>query len=363
MNAIGNDPHASGQALPLEPVQARAVVARLNAIAGRFYCDQVRNSWVPGYLRVRGFGLDVLQRWHVGYAPATWDALTRHLRNRGCPETLIEAVGLARRSQSGRLRDTFRDRVMLPIRSPSGIIAGFIGRAPADASPRVPKYLNSPRTCLYDKGATLFGLWEGRAALRHGAQPVIVEGPFDAIAVTTAGQPRHVGLAPCGTALTSRHVSALGRQADLGTLGVMVAFDNDMPGRQAGARAYHLLRPTTEKQTMATFPAGQDAAQILAERGPAALARLLASGNLPLTDLIIDQDVRRWARWLEFPEGRVNAMRSAARLIASMPPSHIARQVARLADHLSLDYALVTEAVTEALPAAITANSGDPREG
>lgn len=348
MNATGNDPQASRQALPLEPAQARAIVARLNAIAGRFYCDRLCTSWVPGYLSVRGFGPEVLQRWHVGYAPATCDALTRHLRNRGCPETLIEAVGLARRSQSGRLRDTFRDRVMLPIRSPNGIIAGFIGRAPADASPRVPKYLNSPRTCLYDKSATLFGLWEGRAALHHGAQPVIVEGPFDAIAVTTAGQPRHVGLAPCGTALTSRQVNALRRQTDLGAAGVIVAFDNDMPGRQAAARAYHLLSPATEKQTMAAFPDGQDAAQVLAERGPTALSKLLASSR-PLADLVVDEDVCRWARWLEFPEGRINAMRSAARLIAAMPPSQVARQVARLAKHLSLDHALVTEAATEAL--------------
>jgi DNA primase catalytic core len=335
------------------PEHTRAVVARVNAVAARFFCDRLPGSWVPGYLQARGFGPDIQRRWHAGYAPAAWDTLTRHLRVRGCPDACIEAAGLARRSRYGTLTDTFRDRAILPIRSMNGTVIGFIGRARDQAGPGVPKYLNTRRTCLYDKSAALFGLWEVRDALAGGAQPVIVEGPFDAIAVAAACRERFAGIASCGTALTAGHVDALSKAADLASAGVVVAFDPDQPGRRAAVRAYRLLLPHTDKLTLATFPSGHDAAQVLAEHGPATLARILSASTQPLADLVIDQDVTRWARWLDYPEGQINALRSAARLIAAMPPSHVARQVARLSERLGLDHAMVTEAVADALPDAL----------
>jgi DNA primase catalytic core len=318
-------------------------------MAARFFCDRLSTSWVPAYLTQRGFGPAVQQAWHAGYAPAAWDTLTRHLRARGCPDDLIETAGLARRSQHGTLYDTFRDRAILPIRSPNGTIAGFIGRAHPSAGPQVPKYLNSPRTCLYDKSATLFGLWEGRRGLANGAFPVIVEGPFDAIAVTTASNGHDIGLAPCGSSLTGRQAAALNRIADLGAVGILVAFDADEPGRRAAVRAYHLLVPSTDNPTAITFPAGQDPAQVLAEHGSSALCKLLRTRAHPLADLVIDEDIRRWAPWLHYPEGQVNAMHSAARLIAAMPAGHVARQVIRLAGQLQLDPTLITEVITDLL--------------
>ncbi len=333
--------------------RATTVVARLNAVAARFFRDRLPVSWVPGYLQERGFGPDIQRPWHAGYAPTAWDALTRHLRMRGCPDACIEAAGLARRSRYGNLTDTFRDRAILPIRSMNGTVIGFIGRARDQADPGVPKYLNTRRTCLYDKSAALFGLWEGRDALAVGAQSVFVEGPFDAIAVTTACRGRSAGIAPCGTALTTGHVAALSKAADLVSAGVVVAFDPDQPGRRAAVRAYRLLLPHTDKLTLATFPSGHDAAQVLAEHGPATLARIFSVSTQPLADLVIDEDITRWARWLDYPEGQINALHSAARLIAAMPPSHVARQVARLSERLGLNHAMVTEAVADALPDAL----------
>ena len=81
-----------------------------------------------------------------GTRPPSWDALTRHLRALGFPDTVLEASGLARRSRRGTLIDTFRNRAMLPIRSADGTMIAFIGRAPDRSGPGVPKYLNSPQT-------------------------------------------------------------------------------------------------------------------------------------------------------------------------------------------------------------------------
>ena len=100
----------------------------------------------------------------------------------------------------------------------------------------------------------LFGLWEARGALASGARPVIVEGPLDAIAVTTAGHGRYAGVAPCGTALTGRQVAALAQAADLRATGVLVAFDPDQAGRRAAVHAYHLLIPLTDNLTAVTLP-------------------------------------------------------------------------------------------------------------
>ena len=328
-------------------------IVQVNMAAHAFFQSRMPASWVPGYLAARGFGIGIQQLWQAGHAPASWDALTRHLRALGFPDTVLEASGLARPSRRGTLIDTFRNRAMLPIRSADGTVIAFIGRAPDRSRPGVPKYLNSPKTSLYDKSEILFGLWEAREALAAGARPVIVEGPFDAIAVTTAGQGRFAGVAPCGTALTAQHADALCRTADLPTSGVLVAFDPDPPGRRAAVRAYHLLSQLTAETSAVTLPAGQDPAQILADNSPEALAAILADRTHPLADLVTDAELERWTRWLDHAEGQISALRAVAPVLAAMPPAHVARQVARLSDRLGLDHATVTDAITSALPEVI----------
>jgi DNA primase len=182
---------------------------------------------------------------------------------------------------------------------------------------------------------------------------VIVEGPLDAMAITGSGEDRYAGVAPCGTSLTARHIAALANATDLAAAGVLVAFDDDAAGRRAAVRAYHLLAPITTGVEAVELPAGQDPAQVLADHGPTVLAATLAEHTRPLADLVIDAELEKWSRWLDHAEGRINAMRAAAPLIAAMPPEHVARQVARLADRLELDYATVTGAVTDALPGVI----------
>ena len=326
--------------------------------AAAFFRSRLSGSWVPGYLARRGFSPDVQLRWQAGYAPASWHSLTRHLQSLGIPDRLIEASGLARPSRRGTLIDTFRDRAILPIRTPDGTTIAFIGRALATASTGTPKYLNSPQTILYGKGSTLFGLCEARKALAAGAQPVIVEGPLDAIAVTTASQGCYAGVAPCGTAFTAAHAAALSRAADLPARGVLVAFDPDRAGHAAAVRAYQILSPLTPQLTAVALPKDSDPASLLADHGPARLSTTLTDCRHPLADLVTDAELQQWDRWLTYADGRISALRAVAPLIAAMPPDHVARQVARLSARLDLDHATVTEAVTDALSQVI---QGTPR--
>ena len=333
------------------PVPAEQLV-RVHRAAARFFRRRLRESWVPGYLADRGLDAVAQERWQAGYAPVGRVALTNHLLALGYSEAVIEAAGLAHRSWRGTLIDTFRDRVMLPIRGSHGAIVAFIGRAHARAGPDIPKYLNSRRTEMYSKRAVLFGLWEARRLLAEGARPVIVEGPLDVMAVTGAG--RFAGVAPCGTALTREQIAALGRFCNLAAVGVLVAFDHDRAGRKAAVAAYHLLSGITDALMAGVLPAGRDPADLLRDQGPAALARTLAENTRPLADLVVDAAVDGWSRWLRYPEGQFNALRTAAPVIAAMPPAHVARQVARLAHRLGLDHATVTEAVTDALTHLVT---------
>jgi len=325
----------------------------VNQAAEGFFRDSLPGSWVPGYLAGRGFDPSVQQLWHAGHAPAGWVTLTRHLRALGFTDLVIHAAGLARRSRLGTLIDTFRDRAILPIRAADGTVAAFIGRAPSGAPPGTPKYLNSPRTALYDKSTILFGLYEARDELAGGARLVIVEGPLDAIAITAASAGRYVGVSPCGTALTRKHAAALRAAADLSPTGVLVAFDSDPAGQRAAIRAYHVLVQLTTETSAVILPSGRDPAQILAEHGAGCLAEYLAICSQPLADLVTDTELARWSRWLPHPEGQLNALRAVAQVIASMPPSHVGRQVARLASQLALDHAIVTDAVLSALPGVI----------
>jgi DNA primase len=334
-----------------------------------FFRDRVPRSWVPGYLARRGMDAAIQQQWQAGYAPAQWDALTRHLRAAGHSDVVIEAAGLASRSQHGGLIDVFRDRFMLPIRSEDGAVVAFIGRATDRAvGPGNPKYLNSPATVLYSKGDVLFGLFEARATLRAGARPVLIEGPVDAMAVTAAGGGRFAAAATLGTALTARHVAALDRAADLRVAGVMTGFDPDRAGVHASARAYHLLVPVTEQLAALDFPAGRDPANIFEVSGATGLGRILAEPrhSRPLADLVVDDRLADLTSWdgydrLATIEGQYLALREAARLIAGMPPAHVGHQVARLAARLGVPERAVTEAVIDAVssvPASAEAGQG-----
>lgn len=310
-------------------------LVQIHAEAGRFFQACLAGSWVPGYLASRGLDAALLPTspWKIGYAPASWTALTRYLRGLGHCDAAMLCSGLVTNGRNGQLRDRFHDRLMIPLRAADRIVVAFIGRHnPAVGDGRGPKYLNSPGTELYAKGRVLAGLAEGGNALRAGAQPVLVEGPLDAIAVSIAAPGQFAGLAPCGTAVTGDQVAALARVVDLREHGLRIALDGDPAGRKAAVRAYATLAPAVTSVTAVTFPDGADPASILQNGGRQALARALTTSTRPLADLVVDNRIDEWARGREltFTELQMGALRAAAAAIATMPPDEVGPQAARL---------------------------------
>jgi len=320
----------------------RDELVELHEQALAYFHDLAEGSWVPGYLDHRGLAVGLEQTWSVGYAPGRWTALVDHLRQLGGDDDLLLASGLATRARTGRLVDRFRDRLMIPVRSPVGDVIGFVGRgSPTAHDDRAPRYLNSPETALYRKSQVLYGLAEGDAALQLGGRPVLVEGPLDAIAVTAGTEGRCVGIAACGTAVTGAHIDLLIRHADVRTHGLVVAADDDASGDAAAARLLPLLSERHITATAAVLPPGSDPSDVLLRHGSAVLTTALLDQARPLADVVIDRRLAAWSDRLPGVEGRVAAVRAIAPLIVALAPGEIVRQAERVAGHVDVELTTV----------------------
>ena len=217
----------------------------------------------------------------AGYAPPGWTHLTTHLRRHGVTDDEMLAAGLVTRARTGTLIDRFRDRLVLPITAEDTVV-GFVARRHPDADDsRGPKYLNTPTTALFHKGEVLYGV--DQQLINAGATPVLVEGPLDALAVTSAGRGRYLGVAPLGTSLTETQARLL---ATLHPEPI-VATDADPAGRAAAERAYWLLTQHAVSPRSVALPDGSDPADILHRCGPEALAASVNSAH-PLAQDLID---------------------------------------------------------------------------
>ncbi|NLX35655.1 MAG: DNA primase [Chloroflexi bacterium] len=189
----------------------------------------------PGrdYLARRGVRPETIGAFQLGYAPDEWQALHDHLRHKGYGDDDLLAAGLLSESDSGRLYDRFRGRVIFPIRDIRGRVLGFGGRVLGDG---VPKYLNTPQTPLFDKGAILYGIDLAREAIREQQRAVIVEGYMDVIVPYQEGI-RNV-VAVMGTALSEAHINVLKRL----THTLILALDADAAGLAAVERGTETAR-------------------------------------------------------------------------------------------------------------------------
>ena len=209
------------------------------------------------YLAERGFTEETLDRFGVGYAPDSWDALIKRLAAKGfTPEEMIGA-GLASPGQRGRSVDRFRRRIIIPIRDAAGRPVGLGGRIMPGAEG--PKYLNSPATALFDKSRTLYAIDLAKNAIRKEQLAVIVEGYTDVMAAHQAGFTNVV--ASMGTALTRGQVDLATRYAD----SVALAYDVDLAGETATERGLlDELGPSQSvtKVRVVRIPAGKDPAEL-----------------------------------------------------------------------------------------------------
>jgi DNA primase len=236
--------------------------------AERFFREALaRSAFARRYLADRRIPPELIEAYGLGYAPDEWRALLDALSPRHQVERL-EAAGLLSRSERApdRPYDRFRNRLMFPIRAPSGRLLGFGGRTLGDDRA---KYVNTRETEAFQKGHVLYGLDRARAAIREAGRVLLVEGYFDALAAVASGVPWVV--ASMGTALTPQQAKLLGRYAEE----VVVGYDGDRAGEEASRKALPLLLEQGLVVRRARFPAGQDPDSLRLDEGPDAVRRAI----------------------------------------------------------------------------------------
>lgn len=285
-----------------------------------FYQDQIgHDDQARNFLKERGVSDESVDRWQLGYAPASWDSLVRTLRSDGVSDEMLLEVGLAGRARTGRLYDRMRGRVVFPICAANGSPRGFAGRLITGDGP---KYLNSPETPLYKKSELLYGLHLAQASIAKNQQAVIVEGYTDAIAAHQAGITNTV--ATGGTALTDHQLEAMRSTASTITL----AFDGDQAGLQAAERVADLPRPTLQgfHIQIAQLPVETDPASLIAD-GEADVFQAALRNPTPLSHHLIDRTLDRYD--LSEVEATTRALYAASPLIERLTNPSERRTVVR----------------------------------
>lgn len=285
------------------------------------------------YLEKRGLAAEARASFHLGWAPSSWDALTRHLSSRGVPPRLILESGLALEGRKG-LYDRFRGRVIFPIRDITGRLIAFGGRL---VDGEGAKYINSPESELYSKRRSLYLVNRAKRAIREKGRSILVEGYMDAIRLQLCGFGEAV--ASLGTALTEDQAAILKRLADR----CLICYDADLAGQEATLRGMYILQETGLDVHVVVLPGGKDPDELLASPGGQALfeealakARPLLEHHLALRQEALADSGRRRAALRDILEG-----------LSRLPDLEIAPFLPELAQALGVSVSRVIEAVRE----------------
>lgn len=326
---------------PQEQARAAQIKAQQNSLtnlldkAAQAYKQQLKTSpRAIQYLEGRGLSGKIAARFGLGYAPPGW----RFLANVVPDYSLVELVeaGLvihnpeeappqdadtpsagAERQQVKRY-DRFRDRVMFPIRNVKGDMIGFGGRVLGDEKP---KYLNSPETPVFHKGQELYGLYEGREAIREQGYVLVTEGYMDVVALAQLGFANAV--ATLGTACTADHARKLFRFSDK----VVFAFDGDSAGQRAAHKALEATLPFVTDTRSARFlflPSEHDPDSFIRANGPAAFEAYVQKAT-PLSRFLLESASQ--GADLETTEGRSLMTAQAEPLWSLLPDGAFKRQL------------------------------------
>ena len=262
--------------------QKRRLLEAHRLATAYFQQSLLKNTAALEYIfKKRGLSKDIVQTFHIGYAPNSGDALVQFLTKKGFSNKELASAGLTNRFGG----DLFRGRMAVPLMDPSGQVIGFTGRILTD-EPNAPKYLNTPQTLLYDKSRHVFGLSQAKEAIRKSDYVVIVEGNLDVVSSHQAGIAQVVATA--GTALTEAHLKALVRL----TPNVRLAFDGDAAGLAATERAIPIAQAVGVDLTIISLPEDVKDPDELIQKDPALWQKAIDDAE-GVVDWLLTQYIKR----------------------------------------------------------------------
>lgn len=308
-----------------------------NRVAAEFFRDRLhRSERARGYLEARGLDRATQEAFTIGFAPDDWSQLLDHLRREGFDGELLADIGLVkRRKERSGFYDTFRDRLMFPIRDEHSRIVAFGGRRIGDGD--APKYVNSPESALYTKGQHLYNLDRALRELQSGESetPILCEGYMDVIAFFRAGI--RSAVANLGTALTRSQASRMARVSKSWVL----AFDADSAGMRAAVRAIQLLDPLGIECRILDL-SGKDPDEVLENHGAEALQAAVLRAR-PVDSFLFDAIGR--THDLGSARGRSDAFRELREIFQGLENPVLKQALIRqISDGLSLSEDLVHQA-------------------
>ena len=337
------------------PAGNRSRLIAAHAAAAKFYQDLLNTSQDAAFgrelLTKRGFDRAACEAFGVGYAPNSWDGLTKHLRALDFTIDELELAGLSKMGERGPI-DKFRNRLMWPIRDISGDVVGFGARKLAsDEEDQGPKYLNTSETPIYKKSQVLYGLDLAKKEIAKKRQVVVVEGYTDVMACHLAGITTAV--ATCGTAFGADHIRIIRRllmDDDAFRGEVIFTFDGDAAGQKAAMRAFSEDQKFVTQTFVAVEPDGLDPCDLRQNNGDLALRDLIAR-RIPLFEFAIKTELK--LHNLNTAEGRINALNATAPLVSQIRDKSLRPEYARLlAGWLGVEVEIVTRAVSQGARAA-----------
>lgn len=254
----------------------RQQLLEANRLAGDYFqtlLTSKQGTAAYKYLQQRGFSDETIRQFHIGFALDSWDGLlTSKLGRKFSPELLMRAGLLKQRQNGTGYYDTFRNRIMFPIRDEQGRTIAFGGRVmPGSDDPA--KYLNSPETDIFSKSRSLFGLDVAKKSCVETRTVILTEGYADQIMAQQFGIQNVVAV--LGTALTQQHVSLLRRYADR----IVLLFDADTAGELAAQRALELLLTQSIEIAIASMPDRMDPDEFLLAHGAEAFKKVIDQAN------------------------------------------------------------------------------------
>jgi DNA primase len=347
------------------PAGNRSRLIAAHAAAAKFYQDLLNTSQDAAFgrelLTKRGFDRAACEAFGVGYAPNSWDGLTKHLRALDFTIDELELAGLSKMGERGPI-DKFRNRLMWPIRDISGDVVGFGARKLAsDEEDQGPKYLNTSETPIYKKSQVLYGLDLAKKEIAKKRQVVVVEGYTDVMACHLAGITTAV--ATCGTAFGADHIRIIRRllmDDDAFRGEVIFTFDGDAAGQKAAMRAFSEDQKFVTQTFVAVEPDGLDPCELRQNNGDLALRDLIAR-RIPLFEFAIKTELK--LHNLNTAEGRINALNATAPLVSQIRDKSLRPEYARLlAGWLGVEVEIVTRAVSQGARAASTSQQAPSDE-
>ena len=254
---------------------------KINEAAARYFHNLLLNSSegvkARNYFQGRGFTDKTASEFQLGYSSNKWDDLKKYLQEQGYTEDELVKAGLLVESESGRIYDRFRNKLMFPILDIKGHVIGFGARVLDDSQP---KYVNSPQTPAFNKSSSLYGINLAAAGIRQQDTAVIVEGYVDVITAHQNGFNNVV--ASMGTSVTEAQVSSLKRL----TRNLVLALDADAAGEEAMLRGVSYENIIESEIRVAILPQGKDPDDVVKEDADA--WRRLLSEATPIVDYTIN---------------------------------------------------------------------------